>query len=258
MVTINPKDFQNVNVNNHFHYIVLDIETGNPPIEVIENRVRTFERNFTGIGNTKDQSKIIAQKQKKIQEIRTKGALFNFSPIVCITVATATGRIIFNGMDDVQYDIEGAICYSGGNEAGMLTLFRAWLDTLSSEDAVLVGHNLKNFDLPKLRHAFIRNRLKLPLILTPGIVDGTGTLAVDTMHLFKAFSMEHRQEKFIKLSVVADNFDIPHSKSQISGADVPGLVEKEQYETILKYCLDDVIVTEKAFLYMTGVDPQLK
>jgi hypothetical protein len=137
----------------------------------------------------------------------------------------------------------------------MLTGFGAWLDSIITDETytVFVGHNIRGFDLPKLRNAYIRNGLKLPASLRPSFGDEQSIQTVDTMHLFKAFSMEHRNDMYVSLDTVAESFGISGIKNQVSGADVPKLHRQKKFETILTYCALDTTVTTQIFKLMGSI-----
>lgn len=86
--------------------------------------------------------------------------------------------------------IDGWPVVACSDERSLLLALRAWLDSGTSPATTVVGHNLRAFDLPKLRHAFVRHGLKLPAILRPKLRDEEQAETVDTASLFKAFSME--------------------------------------------------------------------
>ncbi|MCB0287564.1 MAG: ribonuclease H-like domain-containing protein [Calditrichaeota bacterium] len=252
MITINPETYK-LNGNGTTtapNWICIDIETADAPQGIIEKRVSDFENNFTGKGNTKDKAKIEAQRQEGIERIRNKASLLDSSPIICIVAKTPQHAIVFNGMDANTYDIPGWLCVPAEDEKNMLSGFRGWLEMVATPETVFVGHNIRGFDLPKIRHAFIRNSLNLPECLTPGV--GISAETADTMHLFKAFSMENRDNLFVSLDTVAKTLGIPTSKMGISGADVPVLHKAGKFKEILTYCALDCAVTARAFELMTG------
>ena len=53
------------------------------------------------------------------------------------------------------------------NELELLKAFGAAMDSIVVSDIVLAGHNIKKFDLPKLRTRTLYSKLSLPLILKP-------------------------------------------------------------------------------------------
>jgi hypothetical protein len=126
-----------------------------------------------------------------------------------------------------------------------------------TESTVIVGHNLRAFDLPKLRGAYVRHGLKLPQILRPRLKDEERAETVDTARLFKAFSMKHRDDFCPALETVAASFGIPRPKTYLTGADCPRLYREGQIQTVLTYCCVDVATTARAYQLMTATAPDL-
>ncbi len=130
----------------------------------------------------------------------------------------------------------------------MLAALSAWLDAHTDEQTALVGHNVRAFDLPKLRGGFVRHRLPLPACLRPR--ESGSQPITDTMSLFKSYSMEHRDDFAVGLDVVCAAFGIPRPKQLISGADVPRLHAAGQLAEILTYCCIDVDATTEIYRLM--------
>jgi uncharacterized protein YprB with RNaseH-like and TPR domain len=136
----------------------------------------------------------------------------------------------------------------GKDERAMLLNLRQWLDHSTAPETMLCGHNIRGFDKPKLRARYVHHRLKLPQILQPG----QQTETLDTATLYKAFSIEHRQDFMVSLETVCQGLGIDLPKQVITGADVPNLHQKGEYQTILTYNCVDTIATERAYLLMTS------
>lgn len=160
-------------------------------------------------------------------------------------------------MDASAPSIDGWPVVPCGDERGLLLALRAWLDSNTGPETTIVGHNIRAFDLPKLRGAYVRNSLKLPAILKPRLKDEERAEVVDTATLFKAFSMEHRDDFCPALDTVAASFGIPRPKQHMTGADCPRLFREGQIQTVLTYCCVDVATTARAFQLMTGAAPDL-
>ena len=130
----------------------------------------------------------------------------------------------------------------------MLAGLAAWLDTQTDAETSLVGHNIRAFDLPKLRGGFVRHRLPLPACLRPR--ESGSQPITDTMSLFKSFSMEHRDDFAVGLDLVCTAFGIPRPKQLICGDDVPRLYREGQIAAILTYCAIDVDATAEIYRLM--------
>lgn len=197
--------------------------------------------------------KVEERRAEAVARIREKAALLDASPIVCVGVQTDREAAEFNGMDGTAFDIGGVPAIPCGNERGLLVKMRDWLDARTGPRTVVVGHNIRGFDLPKLRNAFMRHSLRLPAIFAPRILEGDQVASVvDTMKLFTAFSMEHRDDFMVSLEVVAAGLGIPRPKAVINGSDVPRLYRAGEFASILTYCAVDVACTTRAYLLMTG------
>lgn len=239
-------------------WLVLDLETGNAPEEAIQQTVNAWKAPKNWKPATVERNRAEAA-----IAIREKAALLDASPILCVGVRPNAGAaVMFSGMPD-----PGPLDLAGGwsvasplvadgtpagdptYERGMLANLRTWLDVHADNGSVLVGHNVRGFDLPKLRNAYVRHRLTLPLCLRPreGEPDQPVT---DTMRLFERFSMEHRDSPFVSLDTVCSAFGLPRPKQYITGADTPRLFDEGQYAEILTYCAIDVDVTAEIYRLM--------
>jgi hypothetical protein len=234
-------------------FLALDIETGNAPIEAVEAAIE----NLKPPANIKDPEKIAAKMAEMAQKRAERAALLDASPILCIACKTDTGGVIFDSMGATGLEIHNWTVSTSDNEKSMLQAFRTWVDGAITPDTLITGHNCKAFDLPKIRNAFIRHRLKLPLFLMPALRNETTCEVIDTMQLGKAFTMQHRFNDFISLDTLADILQIQRPKQAMSGADVPAAHERGEFAPILIYCCIDTETTAQAFQLMTGISPVL-
>lgn len=235
-------------------YLVLDLETGDAPAESVEAAIAAWK----APSNIKDLDKIEARRQEAAARFAERAALLDDSPILCVAIQTDTLRLIFNGMTAELYPITDWSVIPCGNEGILLRALRNFLDCGTSPDTVIVGHNLRAFDLPKLRHAYIRHGLRLPELLKPRLRDEDKAETVDTATLFKAFSMEHRDDFCPALDTVAATLRIPRPKQYMSGADCPRLYREGEIQTVLTYCAVDVATTARAYQLMTAAAPDLE
>ncbi len=235
--------------------IVLDLETGDAAPEAIAAAMTDWRPP----SNLKDPEKIEARRKEAAEKLIDRAALLDASPILCIAVQTnGASKAIFNGMDASAPDILDWPVVPCGDEKSMLVAFRTWLDSAATPETVLIGHNLREFDLPKLRSAYIRHRLRLPEILKPRLRHEECAETVDTAALFKAFSMEHRGDFCPSLDTVAASFGIPRPKQHMSGADCPRLFRDGEIATVCTYCAVDVATTAVAYNLMTSQSPDLE
>lgn len=234
-------------------FVVLDLETGDAPPEAVAAAIEAWKAPSNWKPDT-----VAAKRKEEAEKIAEKAALLDASPILCVAIQTERTRMIFNGMNDDAPDIEGWETIGCGDEAGLLRALRGWLDHGTAAETVIVGHNARAFDLPKLRHAYVRHSLRLPDLLKPRLRDEDKAELVDTANLFKAFSMEHRDDFCPSLDTVAASFGIPRPKQHMSGADCPRLFREGQFKTVLTYCAVDVATTTRAYQLMTSQSADLE
>lgn len=225
-------------------FIVLDLETGDAPEDAIQAAIDAWR----APSNWKPET-VEAKRQEQAEKIRERAALLDASPILCVGVRSDREAVMFSGLSDPgPLDLPGWRIESHPDERAMLDALRAWLDLITDEETTIAGHNIRNFDLPKLRGAYVCHRLPLPRCLRPR--EGQGQPVTDTMTLFKAFSMEHRDDFAVSLDTVAAAFGIPRPKQFISGAEVPRLHRDGRIAEILTYCCIDVDATAEAYRLM--------
>lgn len=229
-------------------YAVLDLETGFAPRESIDAALESWKPPK----NWKEET-VVARRAEMLEKAEEKSALLDAAPIICLALKTDRIAVILNGMDANSYEIPGWLCLPCMDEKGLLVALRTILDSSASPDTVIAGHNILNFDLPKIRNAYLRNRMRLPLALRD-----QGQPVTDTMRQIRYFSMENADERYVSLDTVARVLGIPQPKQVITGADCPRLHKEGRIEEVLVYCCVDVATTERAYLLMTGQSADLE
>ncbi|WP_200331005.1 hypothetical protein [Thiocystis violacea] len=226
-------------------FVVLDLETTDAPEEAIQAAIAAWK----APSNWKPET-VEAKRAEAAEKIRDKAALLDASPIVCVGVRSDRDGVMFSGMGDPgPLDLHGWRIETHDDERAMLAALGQWLDVNADEQTTLAGHNVRNFDLPKLRGGFVRHRLPLPACLKPR-ASGPAQPVTDTMSLFKSFSMEHRDDFAVNLDLVCTAFGIPRPKQYVSGADVPRMHRAGQIAAILTYCCIDVDATTEIYRLM--------
>lgn len=223
-------------------YAVLDLETGYAPQSAIDAALDGWKPPKTW----KDET-FAAKRGEMREKAEEKSALLDAAPIICLALKTDRMAVILNGMDAAGYEIPGWLCLPCIDEKGLLMALRTILDSGAGPDTVIAGHNVLNFDLPKIRNAYLRSRLRLPLALRDQCQP-----VVDTMRQIRYFSMENADERYVSLDTVARVLGIPQPKQVITGADCPRLHKEGRIAEICTYCCLDVATTERAYLLMTG------
>ena len=130
-------------------WIVLDLETGDASPEAVARKMQDWQPP----SNVKDPEKIAARRKEAAEKAIEKAALLDESPILCIGMQTDGARFLLNGMDGSAPEIDGWPVMPCTDERGLLVALRAVLDQIGTPETAIVGHNVRAFDLPKLRHA---------------------------------------------------------------------------------------------------------
>ena len=229
-------------------FVALDIETGNAPSQAVETAIEHWKapKNWKPETVEKNRAEMATKK-------RDKAALLDASPILCIACKTDRHGVIFSSMSNAHVNINSWTVHAKTNELEMLIAFRLWANMVIVPETVIAGHNCIGFDLPKIRNAFIRHRLKLPTFLLPALRGETSNDIVDTMKLAKAYTMEHRDTLMISLDTLADILNIERPKQAMSGAEVPAAHERGEIAPILIYCCIDTETTAQAAQLMLGI-----
>lgn len=232
--------------------IVADIETGAAAPEDLQKLVDGWKPG----GNLKNPETIEQHRQKFVDEITLESAKTDAAPIVCCAIRTNRGhREIFSCLPKLNVlSIHDYELIEAGSETEMLDLLVFRLNELAymEEARKFVGHNLKAFDLVKIRNRCGRNGVKLPPALRPYAVP-----VFDTMENAKHYSVDLAKDKtkFVSFEMAALYCGFDTHKRSYSGAQVPKDVSriyellaqdpesqeaKELTETILLYNTEDV------------------
>jgi hypothetical protein len=99
----------------------------------------------------------------------------------------------------------------------------------------IVGHNVRDFDLPALRFAYARHELPVPEMLRLNEFTGRENVPVyDTMKATAGYG------KYIKQAKLAELLQIPDTGDETTGADVFKEWTAGDYQSIAKHCAADV------------------
>lgn len=218
-------------------YLVMDIETGTAPDSVIDRALS----DWSPPSNVKDPEKIAERRAAAAMSIREKSALLDGSPVTAWALACGDVRMALAGPDERE----------------LLTDLREALDSLTGPGTVLVGHNLIGFDLPRLRMAYIRQRMTLPQALR---VRGGDEMpdVWDTMRKFRFYSSERNDDRFVSLRDVIAAFGLPGYKDTMNGSDAVRAAAEGNWDLVREYCQLDSVATEAVFLLMTSAHGEMK
>ena len=230
------------------HYAVLDCETGYPDRCAIDAALQGWKPPKNWKPETAE-----AKRAEMAEKFEERSALLDAAPILCVALKTDQVAIVLNGMSADLFEVPGWAVMPCGGERGLLLALRMMLDSMSSPETVIVGHNILGFDAGKIRSAFLRHRLRLPAALFH-----FDQPFFDTMRQIKHFSAEYADERYVSLDAMARVLGIPQPKLFITGADCPRLHREGRYPEICTYCCVDVATTERAYLLMTGQSNELE
>ena len=221
-------------------HLTLDIETiAGDPSEAEAALRRSFSPNPNWKAATIGERYLEALEKK-----RERLALLDTAPIISVALRTPVDCRLLHWMPlDVQ-QISGAPLERLADERAMLWRLREYLESCGP-DTVLVGHNLRHFDLPRIRLRMIRWGLRLPACLA-----NPEHPTYDTMLMWRYFSLDDKP--MISLEECLELAGFPSHKGTISGADVPELYRKGDFLAVAAYAIADVLAQDELYLWMTG------
>lgn len=221
-------------------HVTLDIETiAGDPCEAEAALRRTFCPDSRWKPATIGERYLQALEAKK-----ERLALLDTAPIISVALRTEADCRLLHWLNIEDQQIAGVPLERFADERSMLRRVRDYL-LAASEETLLVGHNLRHFDLPKLRLAMLRHGIKLPPCLA-----WPDQPTYDTMHMWRYFSLD--EKALISLDECLELAGLFSHKAAVSGADVPRLYEQGDYRTIAAYAIADVLAQDALYLAMTG------
>lgn len=220
-------------------YCVLDIETiaGDP-----SDAESWMRRAWSPAANWKPET-IGARWHDAYQKKLDRLALIDGSPIISVQLKTRAGCEVIHWAQCDEAAIAGSEMTRVADERSMLLAARERLRCCGETE--IVGHNVRRFDLPRLRFAFIKHGLMLPSCLA-----NDDHPVYDTMARWGRFTVDDRP--FISLSECLTACGLPNHKEQVSGEDVGKLWLSGDHKLLLTYAVADVLAEEALFLRMTG------
>ncbi len=164
------------------------------------------------------------------------------------------GKIICIGMGYFFNDSSGQLRFRSkaiahDNETVLLNELAQILARLD-KSTLLCAHNGKEFDFPYLCRRFLINGMLIPDILQQAGKKPWDIKHIDTMELWKFGDWKH----FTSLDLLATVFNLPSSKTTMTGADVNKAYHHEHNLAKIKtYCVEDVILTARVYLKLKGI-----
>lgn len=220
-------------------YVVLDIETIAGDQSDAEAWMRAA---WKPAANWKPET-IGSRWLESLSKKQDRLALIDGSPIISVAMRTGHSCTLVHWLESAE-SIEGAELIRVENERAMLRTVRDLMD-VTDECTALVGHNVKRFDLPRLRRGMVKHGLRIPPCLA-----STDQPLFDTMDKFSRFTVDDRA--FVSLAECLEAFRIPNHKADVTGEDVGRLYAGKQFGTLLRYAVLDVEAEHALFLRMTG------
>lgn len=161
------------------------------------------------------------------------------------------GRVIVIGLGFVHPGEDGELALkvrtlANTDEAALLREFVALIETKYRPDRLtFCAHNGFEFDYPYLCRRMLVNGIPLPKALQLSGQPPWKNPHLDTLELWKFGD----KKNFTSLDLLAALFDIPSSKTDLSGDKVNGVFHRENgLDRIRQYCQEDVVVLAQLLL----------
>ncbi len=167
------------------------------------------------------------------------GIYSEFSRVLCVSIAESFES---NGLNKwVQQS------FYGHDESQLLTELTNYLQSNcpSSSFVKLIGHNIREFDVPFLIRRMIINEVKLPNVFKiRGKKPWQIEHLVDTMSLWKFGDFKN----YTSLNLLAKILNVPSSKEILDGSKIHDTFWfKNDLDGIVKYCEHDVLTTSQVY-----------
>lgn len=226
-----------------YEWLTIDLETiaGRP-----DSAERWMRQNWSPNNNWKPATvgeryfEMLASKREKL-------ALLDGAPVVCIGLRSESElRCLHSMYAHPPKQAHGALIEGFGSQREMLVALRTLLDARVAAATQIAGHNILQFDLRKLRFAFLQEGLRLPKCLS-----AHEQATFDTMKEFcNRYSMEGGI--MVALDDVLEAFGLPTHKDVVTGADVGKLHAEGKFDLIIQYTILDVLAESDVYKRMTG------
>ncbi len=227
-------------------FISIDIETKNLTEKEIE-----FESQFLKPHpSTKDPKKIKAQLEEKKANLHSKGALTNTCEIASIAIHSIGASPVVIHTMDYQKELEeyNIVSIPEKTEAEMLNSFAQIFNDDCDEETVIVVAG-KYFDLPKIRYACLKNRVPMAEAVKPGAPNQI----YDVLFMGgKYFMVGGGSSYSLSLDELCGRLGLDSGMKVISGKEVPGMIERGEFEEVIVYNALDAVKNSEAYLLMTG------
>lgn len=228
-----------------FAFLALDIETANGRPDEAERHMR-----LTWSPSSKWKALTIGERYLDAEETwKGKLALLDTAPIVVVSLQTESELRCLHALGAAPpHEVHGGVVEGFGSMREMLIALRTGLDARVGPETPLVGHNIVEFDLPKLRHAYVRSGLRLPVCLRD-----RDQPVYDCMVEFVRRFCVGRSRIMVSLSDLLDELRLPNHKREMDGSQVPRLVEEGRVDELVAYALRDAAIEAELYRRMSGM-----
>jgi len=174
------------------------------------------------------------------------GLQAEFGKIVCISIAFAR----FTGESEPATIKTKS--FANDDELIVLKQFIQFINKMETDlpNAVLVGHNVMNFDFPFIFKRCLINKIKVPKSLN---LNGKKPWEINVVDTAKLFSNGAWNESFVSLDIMTACLGIPTPKDVIDGSEVNAAYWNDgRLEEIKEYCQKDTVAVLNFLLEISG------
>ena len=140
------------------------------------------------------------------------------------------------------YTDDPPIVYTAGDLDGELELLKSVKRMMDNRDVILMGHNIKGFDIP-----FLAKRYMARMNFVPSALNVVGLKPWDIPHKDSMEMMRFGGGASMSLRSACLMLGIDDPKGSNCGSEVPEMFRQGRIEEIGKYCAGDVIA-ERALI----------
>lgn len=181
-----------------------------------------------------------------------RAALLDSADVVVVALASPRSVDVLHALGPQPTQHRDGYTVTGyGDTLRMLSALRSALDMIVTPETLLAGHNIRDFDLPRLRLCYLRTGLRMPACLASDVQP-----VADSMHAFcRRFSVS--REPMVSLADACAALGLPTHKDLVSGEQVGELIERGEVDLLTRYAAADVIVERELFLRLHNVSSNL-
>lgn len=227
-----------------YPFFSIDIETRNLSAKAIE-----FEKQFLKPHpSTKDEDKKMKQLEEKARKLKEKGAVTDSCEIASIGIHVQGEMPIvihtFDFHEDLKADY-GMEHYPCVGEKEMLRIFYELMSSACDETTELVVAG-RDFDFPKIRTRNVVNGVPIPEPLVPGAQNPN----YDVLFMGAKYFLVNKRFS-VSLDELSQRLGVDTGEKAISGAEVPGMIERGEFKEVIIYNGLDAVKNTECYMKMT-------